>query len=374
MNTRYLCTIVVLFCALLLIGPALGQDPTMSACPPYDLDGDCMIDIVDFALLAAYFLADEIICDPGSRNCDGMYDNGCEIDVYSDLNNCGSCGDICQVFNATGECVQGICEINECASGYGNCNGIDTDGCETDTSTDLNHCGGCGQVCQYWNAVTACVQGACEVTGCTSGHGNCNGLDDDGCETNIGFDVDHCGGCGQACQLPNAVAACEWSECVVDTCVSGYGNCDGASFNGCEWNLMNSVAHCGYCGRNCEDFWNVIDATCNQGQCEVLQCSSGWDDCDGDGVSGCETDIYDSVANCGACGNDCHDLNHVNWAGCSIGNCLIWECDSDWGNCDGSVGNGCETYLNNNTNNCGACGNTCPSTWFCKFGECINPN
>lgn len=48
------------------------------------------------------------------------------------------------------------------------------------------------------------------------------------------------------------------------------------------------------------------EATCSGGgACIVNTCSDGFDDCDSDPATGCETDIENDEANCGACDNDC---------------------------------------------------------------------
>jgi len=50
------------------------------------------------------------------------------------------------------------------------------------------------------------------------------------------------------------------------------------------------------------------------------------------------------------------------------GNC---QCSSDnWGNCDNSWGNGCETSLTDKAN-CGACGNQCGSNEICQEKKCV---
>ncbi|MBI5741859.1 MAG: hypothetical protein HZA16_14240, partial [Nitrospirae bacterium] len=58
--------------------------------------------------------------------------NGCEVDIKADVNNCGNCGASCALVpNATEACVGGACAIGSCNSGYADCNGQYNDGCET---------------------------------------------------------------------------------------------------------------------------------------------------------------------------------------------------------------------------------------------------
>jgi hypothetical protein len=46
-------------------------------------------------------------------------------------------------------------------------------------------------------------------------------------------------------------------------------------------------------------------------------------------------------------------------------------CDPGFIDCDGDPGNGCEVDLMNDADNCGACGNACPSGYECSEGTCI---
>jgi hypothetical protein len=48
------------------------------------------------------------------------------------------------------------CTINTCMAGFANCNNVFNDGCEVNLQTDINNCGSCGHHC-----VMACVMGMC---------------------------------------------------------------------------------------------------------------------------------------------------------------------------------------------------------------------
>src|SRR5260370_29624815 len=67
---------------------------------------------------------------------------------------------------------------------------------------------------------------------------------------------------GTQCTLPNASAACAAGACGLQSCVPGFGNCDGASPDGCETPLLTSIDNCGRCGLRCPD-----GATCAAGLC-----------------------------------------------------------------------------------------------------------
>jgi hypothetical protein len=107
----------------------------------------------------------------------------------------------------------------------------------------------CGSM--FAQASAHCVGGLCRLAACDGDHGDCNGLEHDGCETPFD-DPSHCGGCGVSCATTHVPAP---------SCAGG--SCDGA-------------------------------------------CEAGWADCDGDKLSnGCEIDSDDDPMNCGACGTVC---------------------------------------------------------------------
>jgi hypothetical protein len=85
-------------------------------------------------------------------------------------------------------------------------------------------------------------------------------------------------------------------------------------------------------------------------------CPIGYADCDGVKSNKCETNIQADITNCGACGRTCSAQGGT--PSCSGGQCSI-ACSPGYGNCDGNTANGCEAATTNNANACGACGNVC---------------
>jgi len=126
--------------------------------------------------------------------------------LQTDINNCGSCGLVCGSQNGTAACVSGTCQI-ACNAGFSNCDNNPANGCEVNTTSDVNNCGACGFVCPIVpNASRACSTGTC-VSVCDSGYANCDGNPANGCEVNITIDPNNCGSCGHACPAGHACVA-----------------------------------------------------------------------------------------------------------------------------------------------------------------------
>ena len=101
-------------------------------------------------------------CEQGFGNCDGLTSNGCETDLLSDGLSCGACGTSCTAQNTTSTCVQGTCRVQSCASPWADCDGNGLNGCETNTQTADSNCGACGSSCPSENH---CYQAKCEQNG-----------------------------------------------------------------------------------------------------------------------------------------------------------------------------------------------------------------
>ena len=317
------------------------------------------------------------VCAPPTTNCS----NAC-VNLSSDVANCGACGNRCATpANATAACVGGVCG-GVCAAGWGDCNGSMVDGCESNLGTSTAHCGACGRACAPPNAVPSCAGGVCGIARCNAGYGDCDGNPANGCETNLNTTPSSCGSCGRACSLANATAGCAAGQCTVASCNAGYGNCDSVASNGCETNLGSTLAHCGACGAACSGANGT--PVCRAGTC-AISCTFGFGNCDGDARSnGCEAPL-NTIANCNACGNACSYANAT--ASClqsvvSVGwYCQMGNCASGYANCNQNAADGCEVNLTTDYANCGACGTSCaiptrvaryPHT--CQSSECRPTN
>jgi hypothetical protein len=102
-----------------------------------------------------------LVCNTGWRDCNGDQSDGCEIHTMSDVNNCGACGNVCPSNHGTPTCGNGTCGI-ACDEGFANCDNSRTTGCQTNLMTSKNHCGACSVQC---GTGQTCVNGACVSQG-----------------------------------------------------------------------------------------------------------------------------------------------------------------------------------------------------------------
>lgn len=298
-------------------------------------------------------------CPEGRADCDGDDSNGCETDIATD-EHCGACDHAC--VDGYSSCAEGACVL-KCDEGFDDCDGDMSNGCEADLTT-TSSCLSCGAVCEGTeHAEAICTQSGCGHV-CQVGWGDCDNDAVNGCETYLAGSIAHCGGCGEACPVrPNATPTCVAAQCGV-VCTGSWADCDGAVGNGCEANLDSDTANCGACASACGTAHGVAD--CNGGDCSIA-CDSGWGDCDGLADSGCETSLGNDVMNCGACGNACGTVHAE--PQCGQGGCEV-SCHAGFGNCDSQQATGCEVDMRTDPQNCGACGRSCLGE-PCSSGFCV---
>lgn len=309
-------------------------------------------------------------CAAGYADCDKMVQNGCEVFLHGDLNNCGACGSVCAPQNAVPACAMGLCKVGACVQGFADCDKMAANGCEVNTLGDVANCGYCGSKCAaLQNATPACLMGTCGVGACAMGFGDCDGLPGNGCEVSFTTDVTNCGGCGMICPAPvNGVAGCAMGACSVASCTGTYKDCNGLVGDGCEVDSKSDPNNCGACGMKCAGFPNAMPA-CDGSACTIGTCNAGYKDCDNKPQNGCETHTDADANNCGACGNVCKPVINGS-GGCANGACGVGACSGTFKDCDGQPNNGCEVDTSTDNKNCGACGNACPQGQFCGGGKC----
>ncbi len=286
------------------------------------------------------------VCNGVDDDCDGKTDEDVDpamqgLDYDTDVNNCGGCGNVCRIEHAFPSCEAGVCGIdrtqgdNGCDVGFHDLNKDEEDGCEY-----------------------RCTETSEEDALCDLLDNDCDGeVDED-----IEFDTDpnNCGSCGFSCKFANAEngGTCVNGICLLDDneCDEGFKNLDGIDENGCE--------------RRC-DVWPTVDELCNLVD----------DDCDGrtnEGVA--DTDPLVNVE-CGIDTGLCEfgTTECKNGAvECEGGTISATEvCDGDDNDCDGSTDESDPSLINNPQ--CGTAIGICELGEFvCNLGtgmiECGGPN
>jgi len=298
-------------------------------------------------------------CPTGESCCTGAC-----VNTVANVDNCGSCGKKCTMTGGTAACVGGSCAVGTCDGLRGDCDKSFANLCEMDLSNTVDNCGACGKKCSFVvNGTAKCTVGTCGSV-CDTNFADCDADPFNGCEASLLLDSNNCGACGTKCTITGTV--CSGGVCVIGSCPVGKKDCDRNVDNGCETDITTNPNHCGGCGKVCS-FLNGTGA-CTGSVCTVTSCSTGYADCDMLGSNGCEARPATDVNNCGTCGNKCSYANAT--GSCTSGVCGLGTCLTGFANCNTTVSDGCEVNTNADVNNCGTCGNTCPSGQVCKGGTC----
>ncbi len=271
----------------------------------------------------------------------------------TDSANCGGCASACpsgSVCNGDGTCAE------TCASGFTVCATDGGSGYCANFITDNENCGVCGSPCASGEA---CSAGRC-ATSCALGYGSCGGVDG-GVGTCADFltDSNNCGSCGKACP---AGQSCTGGSCA-ETCASGFSACGGGD-GGAPFcaNFLTDSANCGSCAKPCPS-----GQVCNGSGVCAETCGFGFSACPSTGSGPYCALLTNDANNCSACGKACA-------AGsiCKSSTCTE-TCAIGYRACVTGGGDAGAQYcanINNDDNNCGACGNICASGKSCVSQKC----
>ncbi len=226
--------------------------------------------------------------------------------------------------------------------------------CATDLSSDPNNCGACDHVCKDLldpffglplpplHYVLRCLEGRCTETCADVNWRDCNGVVEDGCETNISADQQNCGACGRVC--PDGLR-CINSMC---GCPPGLTDCDGVCVD-----TTNDDTNCEVCGKACQDLsgwkrkphtkFGCVASSCGESLSTTLLPMTAADESSATAAAMLPPAPPDDYLKC-----------YVDYF-------------ARWADCDKNFDNGCEINLNHDEdpNNCGECGRVCPEGTRC---------
>ena len=337
-------------------------------------------------------------CAPGFATCATQTGVGssvlCTVNLMTDNDNCGACGRSCVASGASNTCKDGYCVL-ACRDSNTDCNGIAEDGCEVDISSDPTHCGSCTTVCPM-GAICESSKCVCPPTqslvggkcGCLPGQTLC----DNACVDLTNDDL-NCGSCGKTCDVdrtvggalvglngkklpPHTHTGCTASVCTKVKCdgVPGamYSDCnaslpadlakaDPSTGDGCEVDVLNDFdpKNCGACGKACaagvscllDEPTSAIACGCKP---SLTQCGTPQDFANHFGFC---VDLTTDLAHCGSCGNACGDPNNATMQ-CDRAECSS-SCSMGFADCNGQSSDGCEANILTDPLNCGGCGVQC---------------
>jgi|GEM_PF-682717 len=252
------------------------EDGCEYACEPLrDADGEA--------------ITEELECDGKDDDCDGGIDEIFDTDV--DVDHCGACNRACEAPpHVVMDCVDGECVHAGCAEDYADTNGDLTAAAIAAGTTDGCECNLIGQ--ELCNLIDD----------------DCDGEVDEGIE--LSRDPLNCGACGLVCGdlYPNAVTTCVDAACQFAGCIAGYYDIDGELLNGCEYPCAPATAGVEICDGEDNDCNGFVDDEPVDvgGECgeSTGVCEPGTYQCE-DGALVCSEGVGPATEVCNGLDDDC---------------------------------------------------------------------
>jgi hypothetical protein len=190
------------------------------------------------------------------------------------------------------------------------------------------------------------------------------GVDLAGVDLTVGCDTTQCTSTANGVPMCSAFG-CKW------TCDTGFAHCMSGN-TGCETATTSNVKHCGSCGNDCTDGADhVVGLTCTNSKCAYTSCSPGYVDCNGSTNDGCESNPQTDIRHCGSCTTNCQvNVKNVVNQTCNTGNCDYDACQPFFADCNGLHSDGCECACGAATQNCCPAGAACKTGLTCSAGKC----
>lgn len=263
------------------------------------------------------------VCNPATGRCVGCLEHDdCSGEARCNAATgwCMGCDDDASCPEGTscaadGSCVPGCDVDGRCSDGFTCCAAR----C-SDLQTDLRDCGACGESCpDLAHATEACIEGECSLAGCESGWSDCDGVGFNGCETQ-----------GECSCVPGDTRPCYSGPPATEgrgECVAGVQTCndEGVAWGACVGEVLPRPEVCA----------NEADDDCDGSTDEDV-------DADQDGWTACGGDC------CDLGGAACSDPERVNPGAFEVAGNRV---DDD---CDGVVDNEaqtCDVGLSSNSGN-----------------------